>query len=334
MLGPVLSLHLGHTLAQPYSERPHPQTLVPTVSLKERVFPGYPHTPKTPILGPTRTLSPKVFLKNEFSQGTNQAGRVPTWPLYNTHWVAPLCLVPFLGYTGVIPLLNHNKNGPHPQTLVPTVSLKNQFSHDTHLPFRVPTWPFYNTCGVASLCLAPVSGNEALQHAKKNLFYSGSHRDIFAQGLPKNEFSVVPTRRVEYPHVISITPMGSHPCALTHSLATLGSYPCSTIVRMTPSIDSCTHSLSSLKTSFPMIPTYPAWPIYNTHRVARLGSAPVYGNKALLDAKKTYFKYPSALSPKVSLKTSFTWVPTRRIEYPHGPSIIPTGWHPWTLTRF
>ena len=98
--------------------------LVPTVSLKERVFPGYPHTPKTPILGPTRTLSPKVFPKNEFSQGTHQAGWVPTWPLYNTHWVAPLCLVPFLGYTGVIPLLNHNQNGPHPQTLVPTVSLK------------------------------------------------------------------------------------------------------------------------------------------------------------------------------------------------------------------
>ena len=119
VLGPVLSLHLGHTLAQPYSERPHPQTLVPTVSLKERVFPGYPHTPKTPILGPTRTLSPKVFLKNEFSQGTHQAGRVPTWPLYNTHWVAPLCLVPFLGYTGVIPLLNHNQNGPTPRLLYP-----------------------------------------------------------------------------------------------------------------------------------------------------------------------------------------------------------------------
>ena len=46
VLGPVLRLHLGHTLAQQKSERPHPQTLVPTVSLKERVFPGYPHTPK------------------------------------------------------------------------------------------------------------------------------------------------------------------------------------------------------------------------------------------------------------------------------------------------
>ena len=94
----------------------------------------------------------------------------------------------------------------------------------------------------------PVLGPSLWQRSsaarKKNLFYSGSHRDIFAQGLPKNEFSWVPTRRVEYPHVISITPMGSHPCALTHSLATLGPYPCSTIVRMTPSIDSCTHSLS------------------------------------------------------------------------------------------
>ena len=61
--------------------------------------------PKIPILGPTRPLSPKVSLKNEFSLGTHQAGRVPTWSLYNTHGVAPLRLAPFLGYTGVIPML-------------------------------------------------------------------------------------------------------------------------------------------------------------------------------------------------------------------------------------
>ena len=54
----------------------------------------------------------------------------------------------------------------------------------------------------------------------------------------------LPTRLVEYPHGPSIIFMGSHPCALTHSLATLGSYPCSTIVRMTPFVDSCTHSPS------------------------------------------------------------------------------------------
>ena len=61
--------------------------------------------PKTPILGNPGALSPKVSLKNEFSLGTHQAGRVPTWSLYNTHGVAPLRLAPFLGYTGVIPML-------------------------------------------------------------------------------------------------------------------------------------------------------------------------------------------------------------------------------------
>ena len=118
---------------------------------KKRVFPGYPPTlqgthmvplqhpwcrtpvlgpclwnrsaagcPKTPILGPTGTLSPKVSLKNEFSLGTHQAGRVPTWFLYNTHGVAPLRLAPFLGYTGVIPMLIHSQNIPrhlYPQSL-------------------------------------------------------------------------------------------------------------------------------------------------------------------------------------------------------------------------
>ena len=110
---------------------------------KKRVFPGYPPTlqgthmvllqlpwggipalgpclwqqsaagcPKTHILGPTGTLSPKVSLKNEFSLGTQHAGRVPTWSLYNTHGVTPLRLAPFSGYTGVIPLLIHSQNTP------------------------------------------------------------------------------------------------------------------------------------------------------------------------------------------------------------------------------
>ena len=134
---------------------------------KKRVFPGYPPIlqgthmtplqhpwcrtpalgpclwqrsaagcPKTPILGPTGELSPKVSLKNEFSLGTHQAGRVPTWSLYNIHGVAPLCLAPFLGYTGVIPLLIHSKNTPDSCThSLP----KNEFFQDTHLPCRVPT---------------------------------------------------------------------------------------------------------------------------------------------------------------------------------------------------
>ena len=123
------------------------QTLVPTVSIKTS-FPriptyptGYPHgpsttpmgrtpvlgpsnealphAPKTPILGPTRTHSPKVSLKNEFASSSYQASRVPTWSLYNTHGVTPLFLAPFLGYTGVMPLLNHSQNGPTPRLLHP-----------------------------------------------------------------------------------------------------------------------------------------------------------------------------------------------------------------------
>ena len=109
--------------------------------------------------------------KNEFFLGTHQAGRVPTWSLYNTHGVAPLRLAPFLGYTGVIPMLIRSHNTPPPPTLVPTVSLKNEFSQDTHLPCRVPTWSLYNTHGVAPRRLAPVSGNEALPHAPKHLFW-------------------------------------------------------------------------------------------------------------------------------------------------------------------
>ena len=203
-----LAPFLGYTGVIPMLIRSH-NTLPPppntcTHSLpKKRVFPVYPPTlqgthmvplqhpwgrtpslgpclwqrsaagcPKTPILGPTRPLSPKVSLKNEFSLGTHQAGRVPTWSLYNTHGVAPLRLAPFLGYTGVIPMLIRSHNTlPPPPTLVPTVSLKNEFSQYTHLPCRVPTWSLYNTHGVAPRRLAPVSGNEALPDAQKHLFW-------------------------------------------------------------------------------------------------------------------------------------------------------------------
>ena len=147
-----LAPFLGYTgvipmLIHSQNTSPHPPPPTCTHSLpKKRVFPGYPPTlqgthmvplhhpwgrtpalgpclwqrsaagcPKTPILGPTGTLSPKVSLKNEFSLGTHQAGRVPTWSLYNTHGVAPLRLAPFLGYTGVIPMLIHSQNtSPHP----------------------------------------------------------------------------------------------------------------------------------------------------------------------------------------------------------------------------
>ena len=52
------------------------------------------------------------------------------------------------------------------QTLVPTVSLKNELSQDTHLPCRVPKWSLYITHGVPTLCLVPVSSNEARPHAQ------------------------------------------------------------------------------------------------------------------------------------------------------------------------
>ena len=142
----------------------HPATFAQGLP-KKRVFPGYPPTqqgthmvplqhpwgrapslgpclwqrsaagcPKTPILGPTRPLSPKVSLKNEFSLGTHLPSRVPTWSLYNTHGVAPLAF-------------------PSPK-----VSLKNEFSLGTHQAGRVPTWSLYNTHGVAPLRLAPFLG--------------------------------------------------------------------------------------------------------------------------------------------------------------------------------
>ena len=111
------------------------------------------------------------------------------------------CLkIPILGPTGA---------------LSPKVSLKNEFSQDTHLPCRVPTWSFYNTNGVAPLRLAPVSGNE---------FSLGTH-----------QAGRLPTWSLYNTH-------GVTPCAWPRSQATLGSYPCSYIVR-TPPPDSCTHSL-------------------------------------------------------------------------------------------
>ena len=129
--------------------------------------------PKNTYSGSHRDTFAQGLPKNEFSLGTHQAGRVPTWSLYNTHGVAPLRLAPFLGYTGVIPMLIHSQNtSPHPPLqLVPTVSLKNEFSQDTHLPCRVPIWSLYITHGVAPLRLAPVSGNEALSDAQKHLFW-------------------------------------------------------------------------------------------------------------------------------------------------------------------
>ena len=64
---------------------------------KTRFLESLPDAPKMPILGTPGALSPKVN-------------------------------------TGVIPLLNHGQNDPHPRTLVPKVSLKSSFP-------RIPTYP-------------------------------------------------------------------------------------------------------------------------------------------------------------------------------------------------
>ena len=142
---------------------------------------------------------------------------------------------------------------------------------------------------VTPLCLAQVSWQQSTAARPKNT-YSGSLRDTFAQGLLKTDVPWVPTRWVEYPHGPSIMLMVSHPCALTLSLATLGSYPCSTIVRMTPPLDSCTHSLS--ENEFSHGTHLPCMSHLQHPRVARLGSVPVYGNKALPYAKKTIISPP------------------------------------------
>ena len=125
--------------------------------------------------------------KNEFSSDTHLPCRVPKWSLYITHGVAPMCFVP----------VSSNEAGPHAQAgRVPTWSLyntrwvadscthslhKNEFSQDTHLPYRDPHGPSTTPMG-SHTCAWPRQLNPAA--CPKNT-YSGSHQDTFAQGLPK-----------------------------------------------------------------------------------------------------------------------------------------------------
>ena len=70
------------------------------------------------------------------------------------------------------------------------------------------------------------------------------------------------------------------------------------------------------------------------HGVAPLRLAPVSGNEALLDAQKHLFWVPPEnFRPRSPQKTSFPWVPTWRVEYPHGFSTIPMGSHPCAWPR-
>ena len=133
-----------------------------------------------------------------------------------------------------------------------------------------------------------------------------------AAGRPKNAYS-------RYPR--GTFAQGLH---LGHTLAQPWS-------KQPPPQEYCTQGLTknefSQDTHLPC--TVPTWPLYNTHGVTPLAFAPVSGNEALPDAPKTpILGTPGALSPKVSIKTSFPWVPTRRVEYPRGPSTTPTGSQP------
>ena len=163
--------------------------------------------------------------KDKFSLGTHQLGRVPTWSLYNIHVVADSCTHSTLktsfpriptyhaGYpngSSISPMGSHpcawsqslaTKPGHTPrqveyphgpsiipiglQTLVPTVSLKNEFSQDTHLPYMVSTWPLYNTHGLQPV-LGP--GNKALLHAPKTPIL-GPTRTHSPKVSLKNEFT-------------------------------------------------------------------------------------------------------------------------------------------------
>ena len=140
------------------------QSLLPTVALKNE-FSQDTHLPcrvsKWSSISPIwlhpcawpQSLSTKP--KNTYSwshRDTFAQGRVPTWSLYNTHGVAPLCLALFLGYTGVIPLLNQKRVFPGYQPTLQGTLIA----------------PLQHTWGGTPM-LAPVSGNEALPHAPKTL---------------------------------------------------------------------------------------------------------------------------------------------------------------------
>ena len=173
---------------------------------------GYPHGPSTihmvshlfalpqQYLATTRCHTPlksysvshkdtfaKGLLKNEFSLGTLQAGRVPTWSLYNTHEGAPLCLAPFLSYTGVIPLLNHNQKTPNLQTFVPTVFLKTSFPRIPTYPAAYPHDP--STPMGSHPCALPQSP-ATKRCCTPQKTYSRSNQDTFAKCLPKTKFSL------------------------------------------------------------------------------------------------------------------------------------------------
>ena len=119
--------------------------------------------------------------KNEFSQDTQLPCRVPKWSLYITYgshpcaWSQSLATKPCCTYRQV--------EYPHGLSIIPMGSqtLEPTVSHDTHLPCRVSTWPFYKIHG-SHTCASPQSlATKPCCTPPKHL--SGSHRDTFTQGL-------------------------------------------------------------------------------------------------------------------------------------------------------
>ena len=335
---------------------------------KKRVFPGYPPTqqgthmaplqhprgrtpelcpslwqrsaagpPKTPILGPFGALSPKVSLKNEFSLGTHRADRVPTWPLYNTHGLPPLNFDPFLGYTGVIPLLQHSQNDPPPpDSCTHSLPKKRVFpgypptQQDTHMaPLQHPRGRTPELCpslwqrSAAGPPKTPILGPFGALSPKvslKNEFSLGTHRADRVPTWPLNNTHGLPPLNFDpflgYTGVIPL---------LHHSQ------------NDPPPPDTCTHSLPK-KRVFPGYPpsqqgTHMAPLQHPRGRTPEL--CPSLWQRSAAGPPKTPILGPfGALSPKVSLKNEFSLGTHRADRVPTWPLYNTHGLPPLNFDPF
>ena len=139
--------------------------------------------------------------------------------------------------------------------------------------------------------------------------------------LKKRVFTRIPTYHAGYPNGPSISPMGSHPCAWSQSLATK---PCRKPRKVEylhgPSIipmgSQTFVPTVSLKTSFPWIPTYPAGYTHGPSTTP-MGRTPILGPNLRQQ------------SPAARPKNTYSWshrdtlskgLPEKRVctEYPPG----------------
>ena len=147
----------------------------------------------------------------------------------------------------------------------------------------------------------------------------------------KTSFPWVPTRRDEYPHAPSTTSTGSHPSLGPAHRLHWGHTLAQPWSERPPPQDSCTRGLTKKRVFPGYQPT-----LQGTHMAPLQhpwGHTPSLGpglwrRSAAGPPKTPILGNPGALSPKVSLKNEFPWVPTRRDEYPHAPSTTSTGSHP------